>query len=58
MPLGEKHICFQSGHAMHAVYIMHGPKSSWGQNKCGRCGYEEDWQYDFIGGNPMYYEYK
>lgn len=56
LPLTEGHICFTAGHAMHQVYVFHGPQSSWGQNKCFRCGYEEDFQYDYIGSNPMYYQ--
>jgi hypothetical protein len=56
MPLPKDHICFERGHAMFNVYILHNHHSSYGQNKCGRCGYEEDWQYDFPYSNPMFKE--
>lgn len=52
LPLEENHICFPTGHAMFEVFrfenTANGGKSSWGQHKCSRCGYEEDWQYDFV----------
>lgn len=55
LPLNPKHICFKLGHNMQPVYgVLHNHQSCWGLNKCSRCGYEEDWQYDFLGSNPMY----
>ena len=54
LPLSNEHFCFDKGHNMQPVYILHNHQSSYGQNKCGRCGYEEDWQYDYIGSNPMH----
>ncbi len=56
LPLTPAHICFDRGHAMNKVYELHNHQSSYGQNKCGRCGYEEDWQYDYVGSNPAYYK--
>lgn len=54
LPLSKGHICFDKGHAMFELYLFHNHQSSWGTHKCSRCGYAEDWQYDFISGNPMY----
>ena len=53
-PLIKGHICFEAGHAMFSVYLLHNHQSSWGKHKCGRCGYEEEWQYDFQHYNPMF----
>lgn len=53
-PLKPDHICFSAGHIMYSVYILHNHQSSWGQHKCARCGYAEDWQYDFHNYNPMF----
>lgn len=43
-------ICKVHGHVMYPVYKLdntaNGHTSHFGQNKCSRCGYEEDWQYD------------
>jgi len=51
-PLSEGHICFERGHAMYEVFkfknAANGHSSEWGQHKCSRCGYEENWQYDFV----------
>lgn len=54
LPLSKEHICFDKGHAMIPIYTLHNHQSSYGRNKCSRCGYEEDWQYDYNGSNPMY----
>lgn len=54
LPLSQDHICFDKGHSMYPVFTFHNLLSSYGQNKCTRCGYEEDWQYDHPGSNPMY----
>ncbi len=54
LPLNETHICFDKGHAMYERFTFHNHQSSWGQHKCSRCGYEEDWQYDFQYSNPMH----
>lgn len=54
-PLDKGHICFERGHTMYEVFTFHNYQSSYGQHKCSRCGYEEDWQYDFPDSiNPMY----
>ena len=55
-PLEKDHICFQNGHTMYNQFIFHNHSSSYGTNKCGRCGFEEEFQYDHIGFNPMYHE--
>ena len=51
-PLSEGHICFERGHSMYEVFkfknAANGHSSEWGQHKCSRCGYEENWQYDFV----------
>ncbi len=39
--------CKKHGHNMYSVYIMNNSRSHWGQHRCSRCGYEEEWQYDF-----------
>jgi len=54
LPLNKDHICFEKGHSMYSLFVMHNHQSSWGQHKCFRCGFTEDWQYDFIGNNPQY----
>lgn len=54
LPLDKDHICFDKGYSMHQVYVFHNHQSSYGQNKCFRCGYEEDFQYDYLHSNPMY----
>lgn len=50
----EKTLCEIHGHNMFSVYTLHNHQSSFGQHKCSRCGYAEDWQYDFVNGNPMH----
>lgn len=54
LPLIPSDICYNAGHNMFSVYIFHNHQSSWGKHKCSRCGYEEEWQYDFQHTNPMY----
>lgn len=54
LPLQVDHICFKDGHAMKNVYTFHNHQSSYGTNKCYRCGWEEPFQYDYLGSNPMY----
>ena len=44
-------ICVKKGHNMHEVFTIHRPNVNGkeihlGRNKCSRCEYEEDWQYD------------
>jgi len=52
LPCGEVDLCKERGHTMYPVYqlsnIDMGGRSSWGKNKCSRCGFEEDWQYDYV----------
>lgn len=51
LPLNPSHICFSAGHNMFSLYALNnldrGGSSYWGSHKCSRCGYVEDWQYDF-----------
>lgn len=45
-------LCDLMGHQMFSVFALNnfdsGGRSSFGQNKCSRCGFTEDWQYDHI----------
>jgi hypothetical protein len=47
LPLHESHMCYKDGHAMLPVYSFQHEKLAHGLNKCYRCGWEEEWQYDF-----------
>jgi len=47
LPLHESHMCYKDGHAMKPVYSFQHEKLAHGNNKCYRCGWEEEWQYDF-----------
>jgi len=39
-------LCKINGHAMYSVYKLENIASHFGLNKCSRCGYEEEWQFD------------
>ena len=47
IPYSPKEICKQEGHAMFLLYKQDNGGSVWGQHKCSRCGYEEDFQCDY-----------
>ena len=47
LPLTKEHICFDKGHAMYKIHGHSNHQSDFSKHKCTRCGYEEDYQYDY-----------
>jgi len=47
-PLPKNHPCFPTGHAMYKVAEHNNGVSYWGQHKCSRCGYSEEYQFDYV----------
>jgi diphthamide synthase (EF-2-diphthine--ammonia ligase) len=47
LPLMKGHICFDKGHSMYKLHEHKNHQSDFSSHKCMRCGYEEDYQYDF-----------
>ena len=54
-PLSKEHICFANGHSMFRKFEFNNHQSQFGEFQCTRCGYTEEFQYDFPhGSNPNY----
>lgn len=47
LPLTKDHMCFDKGHAYFVVTTIDNGSSRYGHYKCGRCGHEESYQYDY-----------
>lgn len=47
LPLNKKHMCFKNGHNMFKLCEKDNGRSIFGTHKCSKCGYEEDFQYDY-----------
>lgn len=44
----QKIICFFFGHRYHTMSQIDNGRSQFGHVKCSRCGYEENYQYDYM----------
>ena len=45
--LKKGHICFKRGHNFVLVTKIDNGRSVYGHLLCGRCGFEENYQYDY-----------
>jgi predicted nucleic-acid-binding Zn-ribbon protein len=50
----RKILCFIFGHKFVVITQITTSQSQFGHIRCSRCGYEEQYQYDFV--NPLYEE--